>query len=228
MFLVSLGALLALVVYTAYTRQLVTDTEQSYRDVQRAFVTVVPMKSEARIVDGEKVFVFTTTIENSGNTPTRNLSFSQRYPCLIAGPSTVGGSPGVGPVNSCEVRGSGGQFDGAIGPSDPSSDPPGHIITLQTQAGSMLATHAYPLGPHQQIAIASVAMPGTEIARRQKIGAFWYVEGAISYDDVFGGPHHVTKYCFYVYQWGVGGGGDEPHYAPCPRWNCTDDECNAA
>lgn len=43
MFILTLATLIALGIYTWYTRQLVIDTETSYTVVQRAFVTALPI-----------------------------------------------------------------------------------------------------------------------------------------------------------------------------------------
>ena len=76
MFVLTLSTLIALIFYTVYTRQLVIDTEESYASLQRAFVTPLPIQADLSVDErGERAWTFTTTIENSGTTPTRDMSF---------------------------------------------------------------------------------------------------------------------------------------------------------
>lgn len=82
MFILTLATLIALGIYTWYTRQLVIDTETSYTVVQRAFVTALPIQVDPTIVKGERAWMFTTIVENSGATPTKGMNFHQYKPCF--------------------------------------------------------------------------------------------------------------------------------------------------
>jgi hypothetical protein len=189
-------------------------TREAFTAVQRAFVNVSELKIEkGKILPGppgnpgtsESAWWFTPMIQNTGNTPTKNMHF---LPIAWCGP------PGftLGPMQAfgCEAT--------PLPPTDPDN-------FFQDRSTG----HAV-LGPHSIIPIGGVGIPVPAIESlgiaQRTTGGEWFVFGAIHYNDIF--PYtreHVTKYCFVINANNFVLGEIQPAYGLCKHWNCVDDEC---
>ena len=162
-------------------------TRESFTAVQRAFVNVSEHKIEkGKILPGppgnpgtkESAWWFTPMIQNTGNTPTKNMHF---LPIAWCGP------PGfsLGPMQAfgCEAT--------PLLPTDPDN-------FFQDRSTG----HAV-LGPHSIIPIGGVGIPVPAIESlgiaQRTTGGEWFIFGVIHYNDIL--PYtreHVTKYCFVI------------------------------
>ena len=222
------AGLIALIVYTAYTRQLVIDTKfatgeqarlttdsnrinlEAYTAVQRAFITISDVEINPIYDNGEIThWALRINIENSGSTPSVDLNVVPTNTDFPVGPQE-GWSKIYPSVRLPNVP----------------NDPEDARSILQRGGISLRAL----IGPHAKYPIISFGLPAAEGAPHGitailagKMRAFTY--GAIHYHDIFKGtPEHVTKYCF-----GIGAektrDGIRPQSYPCAHWNCADEEC---
>jgi hypothetical protein len=197
------------------TRQSNRINREAFTAVQRAFVTVRDVKIENVLgPDGKTAFwSLTPIIQNSGNTPTKNLNFMIMQTIPIGGIFTFGPNKGDKPTfhatgEICQEPG----------------DPDEHL-SLMPKPG---VGHA-PLGPHVELPVSVI--PGLNIginllraiAAKQEL---YYISGVFHYDDIFpGSPPHETKFCYQLIAVTPVNGGIRPEYRLCQHWNCADDEC---
>ena len=190
-------------------------TREAFTAVQRAFVNVSELKIEkGKILPGppgnpgtseESAWWFTPMIQNTGNTPTKDMHF---LPIAWCAP---GFSLAPAQAFGCEAT--------PLPPTDPDN------FVLERSTG-----HAV-LGPHSLIPIGGVGTPVPTIEVRLGIaqrttGGEWFVFGVIHYNDIF--PHtreHVTKYFCSIDANNFSFGKIKPAYGLCKHWNCADDEC---
>jgi hypothetical protein len=207
-FILTLATLIALVFYTYYTRLLVIDTATSYTAVQRAFVTPLPIQVDQTTINGQKGWMFTTIVENSGATPTKGMNFHQYKPCFRDATGTL--------TMNMEGQDLYCDFDvehGQVMPNTP-------IDPAKYYGKNGMIIGRYPLGPHAKVIIGKVT------ATQKQIAGGWYISGMIYYNDVFAGTvQHQTKYCYIVSLWPFDGPDVQPVFTPCEKWNCVDDEC---
>lgn len=213
MFVLTLAGFIALVFYTVYTRWLVVDTEEATYDVQRAFISVTKFDIAIRLgadpgtQNQIRYWWFTPIIENSGNTPTKNLHYLSIASC-------ASNPLGLGPrqILACD-------FTHRGEPDDPELS--------VSHAGPQFRMSNAPLGPHASIPLGGIGVTDDFIKAIQK-GYAWYIYGVIRYNDVFPrSVSHVTKYCYQIRVDLSAGGDAVPAYALCNHWNCADDECKA-
>jgi hypothetical protein len=199
---------------------------------QRAFVSATNIHFSKKRLDipgtpgpaAEFTWWFSPTIENSGNTPTKNLRIS---PGAAIDPSRPGVSAtlpltaGLGQKQSFWVA----HFPDA-GPPDPEQT----LIeaeALERQGKPSKLIRMF-LGPHTSQTVGGFGITQDEITRRMHDGGKWFVLGAIHYEDSLSSrTARVSKYCF-VIGFDTSETGDiEPAIGPCPHWNCADDECDS-
>jgi hypothetical protein len=156
---------------------------------------------------------FAPIIINSGNTPTKGMSFVT-----------------INPASDILLRRVHHQHQTI---SDSPDDPMSFFDVAEARPQN------YVLGPH--LALPRV-LPSLKLDRQMfeeiiggKLGRYYY--GAIKYHDIFNPEiEHVTKYCFAVnnfitspngmaLQGPAGNAKVIPFYTNCPHWNCADDEC---
>jgi hypothetical protein len=136
-------SLSVLIVYTGYTRQLVVDTEVSYTVVQRAFVSLLPIESDVETVEGgERKWTFISSAENSGTTPTKNMTFFQIIPCIPSADGHTQVMVATAPDTYCNVTADAG---GKIVPLGPPDDPE---IAYKTK---WFRPEKYSLGPRGHV-----------------------------------------------------------------------------
>jgi hypothetical protein len=218
MFVLTLSTLIALIFYTVYTRQLVIDTEESYASLQRAFVTPLPIQADLSVDErGERAWTFTTTIENSGTTPTSDMSFYQVNPCFFDDKDPI-----IIDMNSPDAHCVFDVENGKMMPIGEPTDP------AKAYGRKGVSIGRYPLGPRDKVTIGKVYVLEKRIIQTTISSKHpWYLSGVIFYNDVFAGTlQHQTKYCYTIVMWPFTGGPDShPLLAPCPKWNCADAEC---
>jgi hypothetical protein len=212
MFLLTAATLVVLSIYTCYTGRLVTDTETSYTAVQRAFVSPEqPIKTEATGSGSDIIWTFTSIIRNDGATPTKDLQFYQSTPCAPRGGALILPER-TGPLFQCNVYTKGGQ----VLPAEPSDEE--EVFRKKDR----FHIQAYSLAPHGSVTVDKVSMSETDLNKMAADGHPWFIQGIVHYNDIFpNSKAHRTEYCVTIVMWK-----DSPLYIPCPKWNCTDDECN--
>jgi hypothetical protein len=183
---------------------------EAFVSTQRAFITVSQVKIEMRdgLVPGEtgkpgtkvQYWWFTPEIENSGNTPTKNLRYR---PIASCGPRALALGPKQAFYCPTDIS----------GPEDP--DDPSHDTLVPAKSV---------LGPHAKIPIGGVGVLPGFLQEISNTGFKWYIYGSIHYNDIFvNSESHVTKYCFGISLTDLTE--MKPGYGLCEHWNCADDEC---
>jgi hypothetical protein len=212
MFCLTLLTLTALIVYTYYTRALVKDTEASYTDVQRAFVSPEqPIKVEATGSGNDKAWTFTSTMRNDGATPTKNLKFYQSTPCVPKN-GALFVTATSGPLFQCNFDTKSGQ----VLPPEPFE--PEEVFKHPER----FHFQTYSLAPHGSATIDKVTISEADLNKMVSDGHPWFIQGIAHYNDIFStSVLHRTEYCVKVVIWD-----NFPLFIPCPKWNCTDDDCN--
>jgi hypothetical protein len=191
------------------------DAHIAYTAMRRAFVTLLPIQLDATVEgNGDKIWTFTSTVENSGTTPTKNLTLYQFAPCVSSGSERVWIA--IDPISHCNFRTKGGK-ELVSDPEDPA------------EAYSMKGAdiRKYPLGPHAKVIVGRAAIYEAEINKLANESRPWYISGIVRYNDVFQGSRlHQTKYCYTVTMWSGINAVATPFLLPCDRWNCADEECD--
>jgi hypothetical protein len=212
MFLLTAATLVVLGIYTCYTGRLVTDTETSYTAVQRAFVSPEqPIQAEATGSGSDKIWTFTSIIRNDGATPTKNLQFYQSTPCVPRSGALILPER-TGPLFQCNYY----MKSGQVLPAEPSDQE--EVFRKKDH----FHIQAYSLAPHGSVTVDKVSISEADLNKMAADGHPWFIQGIVHYDDIFpNSTAHRTEYCETITMWK-----DSPLYVPCPKWNCTDDECN--
>jgi hypothetical protein len=184
------------------TRESNEISRTAYTATQRAFVTVtdvklVPSFQETGDVD---IWHFAPIIENSGNTPTKNLRYL-----------TGSGVQAVGTDAQTFARNVFSSLKHSGLPSSVfRSGLPRAVLGPKTQ----MSVHSYTGGMGEQVMNPVWSGNGVAVAA-----------GFVEYDDVFSSTdHHVTEYCFII------GPQSKPKdtsvtFTLCQNHNCADEEC---
>lgn len=150
----------------------------------------------------QQIKIFYAILENSGNTPTRNLEVFVGFQFDINERNSPPGEDRLKP---------------AFAPSDPAEYfearrnewPPQPIV----------------IGPKGLAQINIGGPPKSYLEKMAAVRADGYVFGVASYDDVFkGSKHHIFKFCF-VIQPVKEADATKVGYGLCQHWNCSDEEC---
>ncbi|MCE9650243.1 MAG: hypothetical protein K8R18_11540 [Parvibaculum sp.] len=189
---------------------------QAFNATQRAFVTLKDVKLAAVPFGANNssttLYDWTTIIENSGDTPTRNLIV--KIGLITKAGFVVSDLPGAtSPI--------------AMTPEGP-SDPEHPYSPDKSESGYELNSFRIVLGPHGTAPIDGMALPILNVARSIPYGRFsqTYEYGILRYRDIFPGtPEHITKFCYKVVLAPNEHGVSVPTYRLCRHWNCADDEC---
>jgi hypothetical protein len=196
--------------------QISSDQNAISTSTQRAFVTAVELKIEARQQAGKNgvpsiaYWWLTPVVKNSGTTPTQGL----RVVPIVSDFSDLVSEAWFAraQVSSAGVMGR----VPMAGPQDPLDG---------VEVNRIDGTHLV-LGPQAAAPIGGVGIPQSSLSKIDKV----YVYGVATYRDIF--PHskeHVTKYCYVL---GSTFGLSDlnkltPPYGLCDHWNCADEECDA-
>jgi hypothetical protein len=175
-------------------------TRESFAAVQRAFVTAKELGSDGQTFPTNQIFY--AILENSGNTPTRNLEVF------------VDSQFDLHEINS---------------PPDPDrvrpifapSDPADYFERRQREWPPQPVV----IGPKGLAQINIGGPPKSHLDEMAKKRADGYVFGVAYYDDVFkGSKRHISKFCFVV-QPVKDADKTKVGYGLCQHWNCADEEC---
>ncbi len=188
--------------------------------VQRAFISVKIQIEEDYIfnnVYGEikniKAYRITPVIINTGNTPTKNLYYSNFAHACGVGEGDV--NRYVNSINLTYYTSS-----AQCSPYEP-GDPRDAEQRFPGLPGGKVRAH---IAPHAEHPVSNFSMP-PELFRARK-DFRWYFYGIVHYNDVF--PYqneHLFKYCYLVMAEPKRDGELSPQVFQCQNWNCADDEC---
>lgn len=175
-------------------------TRESFAAVQRAFVTAKQLGSDDRVMPTNQLFY--VILENSGNTPTRNMEVfvSDQFDLneVNLPPAADRTRPVYAPTDPAEY------FD-----ARKREWPPQPVV----------------IGPKGMAQINIGGPPKMHLDNMAKNRADGYVFGVAYYDDVFkGSKRHVSKFCFVV-QPVKDSELTKIGYGLCQHWNCADEEC---
>lgn len=182
-------------VYTPIQAQ-VEATRESFAGVQRAFVTAKHLGSDGQTMPTNQIFY--AILENSGNTPTRNLEvfvetqFDLKE--INSPPDKDRARPLFAPTNPADY------FEARR-----KEWPPQPVV----------------IGPKGLAQINIGGPPKTHLDEMAKNRADGYVFGIAYYDDVFkGSKRHISKFCFVV-QPVKDNDTTRVGYGLCQHWNCA-------
>jgi hypothetical protein len=176
------------------TDRTLRDTLDSTNITNRPFVFAKGVTIDPNIVRG--YWTFAIPIENSGNTPTREMDSL-----------TISGL--VAPSDPEEVF---------IRTPKSAYDAPGTIP--QRWPGSLLGpkAQAHLLG-------SQTGMPAITISKMADDRQNYYISGVIHYRDAFAGtPEHITKFFYAIIPFKEGTE-TRVNYDRCLYWNCADEDC---
>jgi hypothetical protein len=177
-------------------------TRESFAAVQRAFVTAKQLVSDGQTFPSNQMFY--TILENSGNTPTRNLEVFADAQFDLQETNNPPAIDRTRPI---------------FAPTDPADYfearkrdwPPQPVV----------------IGPKGLAQINIGGPPKSHLDKMAANRADGYVFGIAYYDDVFkGSKRHISKFCFVV-QPVKDNDKTKVGYGLCQHWNCADEECEA-
>lgn len=176
-------------------------TRESFAAVQRAFVTAKQLGSDDRLMPTNQFFY--VILENSGNTPTRNLEVY------------VEDQFDLKEVNSPPA-------DDRIRPPFAPTDPVAYFEARKRE----WPPQPIVIGPKGLAQINIGGPTKNHLDNMAKNRADGYVFGVAYYDDVFtGSKRHISKFCF-VIQPVKDNDTTRVGYGLCQHWNCADEECD--
>jgi len=193
---------------------------QAFNATQRAFIVLkeVKLASSSDNADEPPIPLFlkvVSIIENSGDTPTRNLV--AKTGVVIKQTFVMSDLPEAAEAPHPMTP---------DGPSDPAQpyDPD------KLESWFELGKSRVVLGPHGTTAIDGFINPTVSDVRRPPVmgGSISrsYAYGILRYHDIFPGTaEHITKFCYEVAMSINEKGFAELSHRLCRHWNCADDEC---
>jgi hypothetical protein len=177
-------------------------TREAFTAVQRAFVTVGDLAIAPVVGDQGKTDLWQVTpiIENSGNTPTKNLRYL--FSTSIADAKYFKDAPYINLVCA-----------GGIPISNLVPDF-NHVV----------------IGPKSKLPTTFFNAPGVSSGTVEQVRAgnsFVIVQGVIRYDDILSDTaHHITRSCFLFDRRQTIIKPDDPlSFSMCSLYNCADEEC---
>jgi hypothetical protein len=199
---------LGLVYVADKTDATLRDTLATNQSTQRAFLTVKDLRIDGSSDQANatiQAWHFTPIIENSGNTPTKDLRFNM----MIDGGPTEPEEGWTAPYPGVDLP------DGPVDPEIPFKRLPLHGRAV--------------LGPKSQApAVFGNSTIGAELLKKTMTSHWhFYVYGVFHYHDIFPmTSEHVTKYCYAI---GTSFKNDQvvPRFGLCSHWNCADSECES-
>lgn len=192
-------AVLAVVAYLQWltfekTDHTLKDTLFSNNVTNRAFV----FAKRINITQENFYWNYDIIIENSGNTPTREMEYLAF-----------------------------GDLDTPTDPEDIFTRTPSEIYGVPTtypqrRSGDLLGPKA-----EMRLMTGGGGLPASAVAKMAEERKNFYVRGVIHYRDAFKGtPEHVTKFCYALIPYKVGAE-TRVSYDRCLYWNCADEDCKA-
>jgi hypothetical protein len=180
--------------------------------IQRAFVGVSQFEIDHRQSyfknDNTIYWWFTPIIENSGSTPTNNLSY-YLVADVCVNPMGLGAHQAI----NCNFATQGKE------PEDPEDS------LRQLRSQNMVGRTV--IAPHAKLALGGIGLPSDAISQmKQRKESPFYFSGLINYEDTLrNGDMHITKFCYHIIENTSETGGVTPGYELCQHWNCADKEC---
>jgi hypothetical protein len=173
---------------------------ESFAGVQRAFVTAKQLGSDDKTMPTNQIFY--TILENSGNTPTRNLEVFVDTQFDLKEINS--------PPDADRLR-----------PIFAPADPVDHFEARKKEWSPQPVV----IGPKGLAQINIGGPPKSHLDKMAALRADGYVFGVAYYDDVFkGSKRHISKFCFVV-QPVKDSDTTRVGYGLCQHWNCADEEC---
>jgi heme/copper-type cytochrome/quinol oxidase subunit 2 len=172
------------------------DTLTSSNVTNRPFVFAKGVTIDQTVMRG--YWTFAIPVENSGNTPTREMESL-----------TISSQNAPGDPEDIFVR-------------TPKSayDAPG--VIPQRWGGSLLGPKA-----QTHLLGSQTGLPSMAVSKMADDRQNYYISGVIHYRDAFAGtPAHVTKFCYVVVPYKEGTE-TRVSYDRCLYWNCADEDCKA-
>jgi len=170
--------------------------------LERAFVTSNEVRIEERRKDGVITsWVLRPVIENSGNTPTKDLRYS---------------TSGVwGPVSD--------DYPGVVLPTREDNPERGY------QAGLISTTlPRLVLGARAKVTMGWIELTIDDLKHMKTNPTRAFICGSIHYLDVFSkDTEHITKFCYVIRVEELPSGDLQPAYSHGSYWNSADEECEA-
>jgi hypothetical protein len=181
-------------------RQTAEATKESFAAVQRAFVTAKQLGWDGDIAPTNELFYF--VLENSGNTPTRNLEVYVSFQFDI---NEINSPPSPNRVRPI------------FAPDDP--------IPYFESVKRDFPPQPVVIAPKGLVPINFGGPTKSQLDNMAKVRADGYVFGVAYYDDVFkDSTRHTSKFCFVV-QPVKDGDRTKLVSGLCQHWNCADEEC---
>lgn len=196
--------------------RLAKEQSDAYNTTERAFVTVSDVRVSTMHNGPDKSVIshyfWTPIIENSGNTPTRDLDDLSEAMAVPTKP----------------VPGYRNPYAGVALPDSPGD--PNNLYRTLRQTFKVPARH-FVLGPHATAPIGGIGVPVVKnsfvsISDIEAGTIKVYEFGIVRYRDIFpNSPAHVTKFCYELGMDMNEQGVLAPTHTLCQHWNCADDEC---